>query len=319
VGPRAGRYLAALAALPVDGQDVVAEPGSLEAPGLVLARLRAALRPEDPAYSTESGDAAAAATATTARVRAAVPAEARAEFDDLLAEARLVYRLREERSVHADRLLGSVARAAVSEAGHRLHERGMLEDPADAVDLAPDEVRLLLLEGCGPTRDEVARRVHGRRTATYRDMPASFGPPPHLAPARWLPAAAARVHEALGFALAAMLRDAGRPPGDRTLHGLGVSPGAYEGIARVLGGSSELGRVQPGDVLVTSVTGPAFNLVLPRLGAIVTDRGGLLSHAAIVARESGVPAVVGCQDATVLIPDGAWVRVEGATGTVTVL
>ncbi|NEK57686.1 hypothetical protein GCU56_07350 [Geodermatophilus sabuli] len=315
VGTHAGRYLTALAALPVDGQDVVAEPGSLEAPGLVLARLRAALRSGD-AGATDAADAAAAATA---RVRAAVPPGARAEFDDLLAEARLVYRLREERSVHADRLLGSVTRTAVLEAGHRLHQHGVLEDPEDAVDLAPDELRLLLLDAEGPTRDEVARRAHWRRTATYRDMPAAFGAPSHHTPASWLPPAAARVHEAMGFAITAMLRDAGRPPGDRTLHGLGVSAGSYEGTARVLAGSSELGRVQPGDVLVTTVTGPAFNLVLPRLGAIVTDRGGLLSHAAIVAREFGVPAVVGCQDATLLVPDGAWVRVDGATGAVTLL
>ncbi|MGK5112882.1 PEP-utilizing enzyme [Geodermatophilus sp. CPCC 205506] len=313
VGSRTGSYLAALAALPVDGQDPVAEPGSLEAPELVLARVRAALESGRQA----PGDAAAE---ITARVRAAVPAEWRAEFDDLLAEARLVYRLRDERTVHADRLLGSVTRAAVLEAGHRLHERGALDAPDDAVDLAPDELRMLLLDGRGPTRDEVARRVHWRRTATYRDVPAAFGPPPvGLVPARWLPPEAARVQEAVGFALTAMLRDAGQPPGDRTVHGLGVSAGSYEGTARVLTGSGELARVQTGDVLVTAATGPAFNLVLPRLGAIVTDRGGLLSHAAIVAREFGVPAVVGCPDATVRIPDGARVHVDGATGTVTVL
>ncbi|MFW3170633.1 PEP-utilizing enzyme [Geodermatophilus sp. CPCC 206100] len=313
VGPRTAAYLGALAALPVDGQDVVAEPGSLEAPELVLDRLRWALEPT-------GRPVADAAEEVTARVRAAVPAEARAQFDDLLAEARLVYRLRDERTVHADRLLGHVTRAAVLEAGHRLHGRGALDQPEDAVDLTPDELRLHLLEGRGPTREEVAERVRWRRTATYRDMPAVLGPPPSgPVPASWLPPEAARVHEAVSFAIAAMLRDAGRPPGDRTVSGLSVSSGSYEGTARVLTGSSELSRVRAGDVLVTPTTGPAFNLALPRLGAIVTDRGGLLSHAAIVAREFGVPAVVGCQDATTRIPDGALVRVDGATGTVTLL
>ena len=69
-----------------------------------------------------------------------------------------------------------------------------------------------------------------------------------------------------------------------------------------------------GDVLVTATTTESFNIVLPLLGAIVTDSGGLLSHAAIVSREYGIPGVVGCRDATALIADGARVRVDGDRG-----
>ncbi|MGY1633865.1 PEP-utilizing enzyme [Geodermatophilus sp. SYSU D01186] len=313
VGERAGAYLAALAALPVDGEDSVAEPGSLEAPGLVLARIRGALSPDRPRDHT-------AAAQAEAHVRAAVPPEHREAFDDLLGEARLLYRLRDERAVHSDRLMGSTARTALLEVGRRLADRGLLADAEDAVDLEPGEVRSLLVEGRGPSREEVAARVHRRRTADYRDMPPFFGPPPaEPVPPAWLPPAAARIHEAVGFGVTAVLRDAARPPEGRVLHGLGVSSGSYEGTARVVSGADELSRIQAGDVLVASSTGPAFNLVLPRLGAIVTDRGGLLSHAAIVAREFGVPAVVGCSEATRAVPDGARVRVEGATGTVTVL
>jgi rifampicin phosphotransferase len=311
VGDRANDYLSALGALPVDGEDSVGEPGSLEAPGLVLIRIRGGLAPG------RERDADPAAEAT-ARVRAAVPEEHRTTFDALLAEARLVYRLRDERAVHGDRRLGSAARAALLEVGRRLTARGSITDPADAVDLDPDEVRPLLVEGRGPSREEVAERVRWRQTANYRDMPPLFGPPPgQPVPASWLPPAAARVHEATGFALAAVLQDAALAGSARSVRGRGVSAGSHEGTARVIAGPHELGRVQPGDVLVTSMTGPAFNLVLPRLGAIVTDRGGLLSHAAIVAREFGIPAVVGCQDATRVVPDGARVLVDGATGTVT--
>jgi pyruvate,water dikinase len=253
-------------------------------------------------------------------VRAAVPEEHRAEFDDLLGEALLVYRLRDERAVYGDRMAGSAARAALLEVGRRLAGRGAVEEPADAVDLDPDEVRGLLLDGRGPSRAEVTERVRWRRTADYRDMPPLFGPPPAPpVPADWLPPAARRIQEAVGFMLVAVLQDAARPGTARSVRGLGVSAGSHEGTARVLAGPHELGRVQPGDVLVVPSTGPAFNLVLPRLGAIVTDRGGLLSHAAIVAREFGIPAVVGCQDATRVVPDGARVRVDGATGTVTLL
>jgi pyruvate,water dikinase len=312
VGRRTEAYLAALAGLPLDGEDPVGEPGSLEAPGLVLIRVRAALRPAPPRDSG-SGEA-------TERVRSAVPEEHRAEFDDLLAEARLVYRLRDERAVHADRVLGSDTRRALLEVGRRLVERGRLEDPADAVDLEPDEVRPLLLEGRGPGPEEVARRVRWRRTADYRDMPPLFGPPPgEPIPSAWLPPAAARIHDAVGFAVTAVLQDAALSGTATGVRGLAVSAGSYEGTARILAGPAELSRVQPGDVLVVPSTGPAFNLVLPRLGAIVTDRGGLLSHAAIVAREFGIPAVVGCQDATRVLRDGARVRVDGATGEVTPL
>jgi phosphoenolpyruvate synthase/pyruvate phosphate dikinase len=67
------------------------------------------------------------------------------------------------------------------------------------------------------------------------------------------------------------------------------------------------------------VTSEAFNILLPLLGGIVTDNGGLLSHAAIVAREYGIPGVVGTREATRLIPDGARVRVNGDAGEVEVL
>jgi rifampicin phosphotransferase len=101
---------------------------------------------------------------------------------------------------------------------------------------------------------------------------------------------------------------------ERKVRGLGVSRGVYEGTARVIHGTEEFGRIEQGDVLVTNSTTTAFNIVLPLLGAIVTDRGGLLSHAAIVAREYGLPAVVGCTHATSVLPDGASVVVDGTAG-----
>jgi pyruvate,water dikinase len=103
------------------------------------------------------------------------------------------------------------------------------------------------------------------------------------------------------------------------VRGTGVSSGAHTGTARIVGGPQDFARLQRGDVLVTNSTTAAFNVVLPLLGAIVTDRGGLLSHAAIVAREFGIPAVVGCTDASSVIPDGATVSVDGSLGEVEVL
>ena len=113
-------------------------------------------------------------------------------------------------------------------------------------------------------------------------------------------------------------------PPDTGLHEEGVRgtpacAGVHEGTARIIDGSDEYDRLQPGDVLVSRSTGPAVSAVLPLIGAIVTDHGGVLSHPAIVAREAGLRCVVGCGDATTRIPDGARVRVDGAAGSVTIL
>ncbi len=91
------------------------------------------------------------------------------------------------------------------------------------------------------------------------------------------------------------------------------------GRARVIGDIAEMARVEPGDVLVTDMTDPDWEPIMKRAAAIVTNRGGRTCHAAIIARELGVPAVVGCGDATERVPDGEPVTVscaEGDTGYV---
>ena len=108
------------------------------------------------------------------------------------------------------------------------------------------------------------------------------------------------------------------PHDGANLRGLAASGGVYEGPARRVSGPTEFDRIAQGDVLVTESTTEAFNILLPLLGAIVTDAGGLLSHSAIVAREYGIPGVVGTRDATDRIRDGTRVRVDGDAGSVTV-
>src|SRR5207253_6717815 len=103
------------------------------------------------------------------------------------------------------------------------------------------------------------------------------------------------------------------------LRGLAASRGVYEGPARQVTGPAEFDRIVQGDVLITGCTTEAFNILLPLLGAIVTDSGGLLSHPAIVSREYGIPGVVGTRDATDRITDGAHIKVDGDKGEVTVL
>jgi pyruvate,water dikinase len=97
-------------------------------------------------------------------------------------------------------------------------------------------------------------------------------------------------------------------------HGAGIGWGA--GRAVVVNCECELSRVAPGDVLVTRVAGPALSQVLPRVAGVVAELGGSTSHLASLARERGIPMVLGVLDATSRIPDGAQVAVDGVAGVV---
>ena len=106
---------------------------------------------------------------------------------------------------------------------------------------------------------------------------------------------------------------------DDTITGFPGAAGVVEGIARVLRTPEEAAQLGDGEILVTPVTNIGWTLIFPRAAAVVTDVGAPLSHAAIVARELGIPAVVGCGNATTLLHTGNRVRVDGSHGTVEVL
>ena len=101
--------------------------------------------------------------------------------------------------------------------------------------------------------------------------------------------------------------------------GIGGSAGVYVGPARIVRNFDDLMELVDGEVLVTSATGESFNSFLHVVGAIVTDHGSFASHAAIMGREMGFPAVVGTVDGTRRIPNGALVRVDGKAGTVEIV
>jgi pyruvate,water dikinase len=103
------------------------------------------------------------------------------------------------------------------------------------------------------------------------------------------------------------------------IKGFAASSGVVEGIARVVKSVQEINRLQKGDILVCQVTNPTWAPVFQKIGAAVSDIGGSMSHAAIVAREYGLPAVVGTGTATARIRDGQRVRVDGGRGVVTLL
>jgi pyruvate,water dikinase len=107
--------------------------------------------------------------------------------------------------------------------------------------------------------------------------------------------------------------------GGNELSGAGASPGIAEGVARVVADQSDFARIQRGDILVTTTTTPAWTPLFPSLAGLVTETGGILSHAAVVAREYGLPAVVGAAGAAAAIKDGMRIRIDGSAGTIAIL
>jgi pyruvate,water dikinase len=103
------------------------------------------------------------------------------------------------------------------------------------------------------------------------------------------------------------------------VNGMAASGGVAEGPARVLRSAADIAQVRDGEVLVTTVTSPAWLPAFERIVAVVTDTGGVMSHAAIVSREYGLPAVTGTAVATAVLSTGCVVRVDGDRGEVTVL
>lgn len=294
----------------VDGFDI-SEPTALELPDALLKAMQIAI----------SGHGRPASDhARLAQIRAQVPAAYQAEFDELLGEARLTYRLRDERGVYSDIWAAGIMRRAALAAGRRVAGRGRIATPQHMLDASLDEMCALVTGADGPAAEELAGRAQYRATYTAKDVPVFLGPPkpppPDLAA---LPPAAGRVMRAMFISLGHLFGSSQAQNEAKILHGLAASKGVYQGPARRISGPSEFGRIAKGDVLVTASTTEAFNILLPLLGGIVTDNGGLLSHAAIVSREYGIPGVVGTREATELIADGILIRVDGDAGQVALL
>jgi pyruvate, water dikinase len=106
-------------------------------------------------------------------------------------------------------------------------------------------------------------------------------------------------------------------PGEVLLRGTPASPGTALGPVRVVTGLDDFEAFRAADVLVCRTTSPAWTPLLARATAVVTEAGGVLAHAAIVAREFGIPAVVAAPGATTTLADGQQVVVDGSAGTVT--
>lgn len=254
----------------------------------------------------------------TRMIRDRVPESARGDFDRILEEARISMDLRDDNGPHTLEWPLGLMRRGLLELGRRLARRGRVRRPEHALELSIAEIALVLIDGGGPSADELASRANWRATVDIEDAPRLIGDPEPAPPLGALPTAMAR----LAGSLQTVIAEAGLDGVERVsgLAGTGVGSGIYRGTAcRADTPEDAIVKLAPGDVLVVPCTTPAYNMVLPLAGAIVTAEGGALSHAAVLARELGIPAVVGAPNALHDIPDGATIEVDADRGEVRVV
>lgn len=297
-----------------DGYISFTEPTWIENPLPVLTNLRDYLGQPD--RDPDSDLAALAAEreqllAAARRHLAEHPPEVRGQFEFLLKAGQEGNILQENHNFWIDGRVNHEVRQVLLEAGRRLAGRGVLTERDDVFHLTIDEVRAALEGAPGAELEErIARRKD--ELARWADVPSppvlgTFppGPPPDDPVARavfkmfgGIPKEAARSNEITGM------------PG---------SPGVARGPARVIRSLAEAHRLEAGDVLVAETTSPPWTPLFATVVAVVTDTGGILSHAAVVAREYQIPAVLGTKRASGAIRDGQLLEVDGDEGVVRIL
>ncbi len=236
-----------------------------------------------------------------ARARAALAATPKrlARFEELVREAQRAALVREEHIAEFT-LPWPVLRRALARIGAELASRGVVASAEDVHYLRRDELPDMLADATD-LRTTIARRRVDRERLARLAAPLVIGRLPKML-------------ERMLHAADEILR--GPAVADAVVQGVPASGGSATGIARVLRSPEEGERLAVGEVLVAPATAPAWTPLFTRAAAVVTDVGGAAAHASIVAREYGIPAVVGCGDATVRIRDGDRVTVDGSRGVV---
>ena len=201
-------------------------------------------------------------------------------------------------------------RIVLIEIGRKLVAAGVLDDPEDVMYLRYNELRLLMADqGTLDAQEIVSDRRDAREDAAERRPPSWVG---------------TATQTALDFPYNALWGfpekfHAGEPATSGEVRGLAASPGVVEGPARYVASLDEFDQVESGEILVCRMTNPAWVVLFTKITGLVTEAGGAVSHPAVVAREFGIPAVVGTTNAGERIKTGDRVRVNGTTGVVEIL
>ncbi len=242
-----------------------------------------------------------------------VPKDQREVFRKLMECSQASHVFSEDHTMYVEGIALSAVRVAAMELGHRFVERGMIDDHEDVLFLNHDEIfhAGIIKERCD------LRTLMGRRKQEYDGyreyegtLPFFLGDPtkiPELVEADVI------------FSVAAAQPIATPEEAGASLVGCAGSPGVVEGTAYVLMSDQEMDKIGPDAILVAPGTTPGWTPIFNVIKGIITDGGGYLSHALIVAREFGIPGVVGTQDGTKKIKTGQRVRIDGNACTVQIL
>ena len=275
-------------------------PTWAEAPATPLAMLRAYMQTDgyDPVADqrrlVEERDAAYQET------MAKLDPDARTRLDDIVDAARNVCRLMEDHNYWMDQRLATLPRRLVLAAARRLVAKSELEQATDVWFLRGDElVGALRGERSSVRETALQRRAEYERWRTVAP-PHNIGAPLPEDADQETPRAPAEMR-------------------GNELRGDGSSEGVARGPVRIVPELSDVGRLRPGDVLVTVATLPPWTPLFAVASAVVTETGGILSHTAITAREYKLPAVLAVPGATRLLRDGQLVEVDGTAGTVKIV
>jgi len=273
-------------------------PRWAEAPAQVIALLRVYLHPNSPHNPAESA-------LKQRRRREAAMAEVyshlgwlrRAIFNVVLARAQHAVRLRDNGKNYA--MLASLpARRLAALFGERWAQRGWLRQAEDIFFLTFPDIQQIVAAGNPGAAQLDLLKIVAERRAAFED---------------WFKIMPPEVIDSEGKPLA---RQTTQAPSENVLRGISISGGRVRGVARVVHDHQELLQVHPGEILVARAADAGWSAIFPILSGLVTEIGGQLSHAAILAREYGLPAVVDVHDATRLIRDGQLISLDGESGVV---
>jgi pyruvate,water dikinase len=296
----------------------VIEPTLAEQPHLLLRLVANQLELE---FSPDrvAADAARGRSAAELEAFAALrshPSGDRERFARALTRAREAYPAWEDRVWWTQSVQTALLRYLALEIGRRLVGRGQLAAPDDVFFLESHEAGATVLDG-RRVHDTVRVRRAQRAWAIANPGPPAYGDPiSGEPPFKLLPPEARFVNEAVVWGFGQFFGTTAHTGSPSMVTGSPASAGRYSGLVRVVMGEHDFAKIRPGDVVVCPATSPAWSVVFPSIGALVADSGGILSHPAIIAREHGIPAVVGTGNGTTTLRDDELVTVDGTSGIV---
>jgi pyruvate,water dikinase len=252
--------------------------------------------------------------------------EERAAYDQMITLAHRVFPYVEGHKFYCEHWYTNLFFNKIREFGALLAAHGFFPDAEDVFHLTHYELESAIIDlmnawstGSAPRGPAywpalVAQRREAIREWSKHGTPPALGPVPDVIDDPAIVMLWGITRESLDMWL-----KAGTDSASSEIRGFAASSGVVEGTARVVKSVEEIGRLQTGDILVCQITNPTWAPIFQKIAGTVSDIGGSMSHAAIVAREFGLPAVVGTGTATSRIRDGQRVRVDGGRGIVTLL